>query len=139
MISTERGRRNGSPLGMANARSATGTPSGSPGRTLRKRNSAAMTPEYDETDLSDLLGRTPGPLCILDTQTGRVTASNEAFAALLGLELAQVTGLSLSGLVADADRQVADYVLAGLASGLIDSCQARARLTVPDLGAVDGV
>jgi PAS domain S-box-containing protein len=98
-----------------------------------------MRPEQDGTALSDLLRRTPGPLCILDTQTGRMTASNDAFAALLGLDVTQVTGLSLSDLVAPADRLVADYVLAGLASGLIDWCQGRARLTVPNAGVVDVV
>jgi PAS domain-containing protein len=88
-------------------------------------------------DLLDRLGDAPGPLSVVNTRSGRVSACNEAFAALLDLDVTTATGLRFPSLVAPEDRDGIESVFAGLASGLLDSCQGRVRLTMHDGDVVD--
>jgi PAS domain S-box-containing protein len=80
----------------------------------------------------------PVPVAIVELASLQLKP-NDAFAALLGLDDAGVKRPSLMELLHAEDRPVVDNILAGLASGLIESCQTRARLRRPDGGELDVV
>jgi DNA-binding CsgD family transcriptional regulator/PAS domain-containing protein len=78
-------------------------------------------------------------MAVLDLSSNRLTLVNDAWAALLRLDASEVVGLDLLSLVSGEERGVTERVLAGLASGLIDSTQGRGRLHSPRGFAVDVV
>jgi DNA-binding CsgD family transcriptional regulator/PAS domain-containing protein len=90
-------------------------------------------------ELAEMFRRTPLALAVVDLTTSRLSSVNSAFAELLQLDLAQANGLDLLSLVPTEDRGVAERVLAGVASGIIDSCQGRGRWQVPQGKAVEVV
>src|SRR6202011_1014500 len=90
-------------------------------------------------DLAEMFRRTPMALAVVDLSSNRLKLVNTAFADLLGQEVWQVKGRDLLSLVSTEDRGVAEQVLAVVASGLVDSCQGRARWQSPQGQAVDVV
>src|SRR5579859_6730666 len=82
-------------------------------------------------ELAATFDRTPLALAVVDLTTSRLSCVNNAFAELLRLDRTQVDALDLLSLVSTEDRGVAERVLAGVASGQIDSCQGRGRWHVP--------
>jgi DNA-binding CsgD family transcriptional regulator len=90
-------------------------------------------------ELSEMFRRTPLALAVLDLSSNRLTLVNAVFAALLRLDASQANGLDLLSLVSAEDRDVVERVLAGVASGLIDSCQGRAHWHPPHRASVDVV
>src|ERR1700730_11759954 len=90
-------------------------------------------------ELAEMFRRTPLALAVVDLTTSRLSSVNSAFAELLQLYLAQANGLDLLSLVPTEDRGVAERVLAGVASGMIDSCQGRGRWQVAQGKAVEVV
>jgi DNA-binding CsgD family transcriptional regulator len=90
-------------------------------------------------ELTETLRRTPVAMAVVDLSSNRLTLVNDAWAALLRLDASEVVGLDLLSLVSREERGVIERVLAGLASGLIDSTQGRGRLHSPGGHAVDVV
>ena len=80
--------------------------------------------------------RAPLPVAIVKMPSMQLTP-NDAFADLLGLD--DRTGPRLVDLVIAEDWPVVENLFAGLASGLIESCQGRGRLRLPRGGEVDVV
>ncbi|MEY2590749.1 MAG: hypothetical protein QOJ67_2733 [Acidimicrobiaceae bacterium] len=79
------------------------------------------------------------PLAIVDLSSTQMSP-NDAFALLLGLdETERQATPCLSDLVFPEDWPVVQAVLAGAASGLIESCQGRGRLRPPRGGELDVV
>jgi PAS domain S-box-containing protein len=78
-----------------------------------------------------MLRRTPVALAVLDLTSNRLSLVNGAFAALLRLDASEATGLDVLSILTLEDSQIVERVLAGVASGLIDSCQGRGRLHSP--------
>jgi DNA-binding CsgD family transcriptional regulator len=93
-----------------------------------------MTPEQETPPVDDVLDQlrhAPGPLSVVDIRSGRVTACNEAFAALLSLGVDSTIGREIPSLIAPDDRPGIEAVFTGFASGVLDCCTARARLVSP--------
>jgi PAS domain S-box-containing protein len=80
----------------------------------------------------------PVPVAIVELASLQLKP-NDAFAALLGLDDAGTTRPGLMELLHAEDRPVVNNIFAGLASGLIESCQGRGRLRRPDGGELDVV
>jgi DNA-binding CsgD family transcriptional regulator len=80
----------------------------------------------------------PVAAAMVEMPSMRLTPNN-AFAALLRLDDAEARSLNLVDLVYAEDWPVAEHLLAGVASGLIESCQGRGRLRPPRGGDLDVV
>jgi PAS domain S-box-containing protein len=94
----------------------------------------------DADEREKMFGDVPEPLpvAVIDIPSTQLTP-NDAFAALLRLEGAGPTRPKLVDLLFPEDWPVVENVLAGVASGLIESCQGRARLRSPRGGELDVV
>jgi PAS domain S-box-containing protein len=78
------------------------------------------------------------PLAVVETSSARLSP-NRAFASLLCIDGAEGSDLYLSSLVPAEQWPDVERVLAGVTSGLIESCQGRAQLQLPAGGGVDVV
>jgi DNA-binding CsgD family transcriptional regulator len=90
-------------------------------------------------ELTEMIRRTPLPLALLDLASNRLTLVNAPFAALIKVEASQAEGLDFLSMLPAEDLAVAERVLAGVASGIIDSCQGQGRWHSPQGDAVDVV
>jgi DNA-binding CsgD family transcriptional regulator len=83
-------------------------------------------------ELAEMIRRTPLALAVLDLTTGRLTLANDAFSNLYRLDRSQLSDLDFLGLSSDENRFVVQSVLSGMAAGIIDSCQGRAAVHLPN-------
>jgi putative two-component system response regulator len=82
----------------------------------------------DLVDADDALLRAPIPLALVELSTRRLVAANAAFALLAGLDASGINGADVLELSVAEERSVAEWVLTGMASGVIDSCHLRGQL-----------
>jgi PAS domain S-box-containing protein len=96
-----------------------------------------MTSARENTDEpSEVFRHSPVPVTIVDIPSTRLTP-NDAFSDLLRFDGAARREPKLVDLVLAEDWPVVENVLAGMATGLIESCQGRARLRARRGGELD--
>jgi len=83
-------------------------------------------------ELANLLLRTSLASAALDLPSNRLTEVSESFAALLGFDASQLEGVDLLSLTSAEDGTVLKSVLAGVASGLVDSCEGQIGFRLSD-------
>jgi PAS domain S-box-containing protein len=88
-------------------------------------------------DLEESLRRACAPFAIVDLQTNRLAAANDAFACLLEIPTDRIQGTDLLGLLSPASRGVAESVHAAMADGMMSSCQGRAHFQLPSGAGVE--
>jgi PAS domain S-box-containing protein len=83
-------------------------------------------------DVGDAIRRLALPCAVIDPAANRLVRANAAFAALLHLEPGRVEGFEFLPLFPPGSRVVVESVMSGMAAGLLQSCQGRALLELPD-------
>jgi DNA-binding CsgD family transcriptional regulator/PAS domain-containing protein len=81
--------------------------------------------------LEDSLREADTPYAILDLQTNRLAAANDAFANLLEIPPGTVEGTEVLGLLTPETRTVAECVTRAMAGGVLSSCQGTALVRLP--------
>jgi len=77
------------------------------------------------------LRRAGVPCAIVDSPTRRLIAANNAFASLVNVEAALLENVNFASLFLPSERGLLEAILSGIADGMIQFCQGRARLLLP--------
>src|SRR2546422_2629588 len=80
------------------------------------------------------LRRAGVPCAIVHTPTRRLVAANQAFAALLNMDVPLLENVDFLSLFPPSKRSLLEAILSGVGEGFIQFCQGQARLELPGGG-----